>query len=137
MLQYRTRSESSLRLVRWPRATRSGFENIRALYPSLGAGKKSRDKDEHIRIVSVARIDGQPLDYELGVSMYGNFDALVSVYLRKGKTMSYYAYLGPLGEAVRHGASFVASKGGFLIGTYNSFGEAFESLAWKGPIKSF
>jgi hypothetical protein len=51
--------------------------------------------------------------------------------------MSYYAYLGPLGEVVRHGASFDAWKGGFLIGTYNSFGEALESLAWKGRIKAF
>jgi len=31
--------------------------------------------------------------------------------------MSYYAYLGPLGEVVRHGASFIASKDGFLIGS--------------------
>ena len=46
--------------------------------------------------------------------------------------MSYYAYLGPLGEVVRHGAPFIASKDGFLIGTYNTFGEAMESLAWKG-----
>jgi hypothetical protein len=35
----------------------------------------------------------------------------------KGRTMSYYAYLGPLGEVVHHGASFIASKDGFLIGT--------------------
>jgi hypothetical protein len=49
--------------------------------------------------------------------------------------MSYYAYLGPLGEVVRHGASFIASKDGFLIGTYNPFGEAMESLAWKGRTK--
>ena len=46
--------------------------------------------------------------------------------------MSYYAYLGPLGEVVRHGASFIAARDGFLIGTYNTFGEAMESLAWKG-----
>ena len=50
--------------------------------------------------------------------------------------MSYYAYLGPLGEVVRHGASFIASKDGFLIGTYNTFGEAMESLAWKGRTKT-
>jgi hypothetical protein len=50
--------------------------------------------------------------------------------------MSYYAYLGPLGEVVRHGASFIASKDGFLIGTYNPFGEAMKSLAWKGRTKS-
>ena len=46
--------------------------------------------------------------------------------------MSYYVYLGPLGEVVHHGASFIASKDGFLIGTYNTFGEAMEALAWKG-----
>jgi hypothetical protein len=46
--------------------------------------------------------------------------------------MSYYAYPGPLGEVVRH---FIASKDGFLIGTYNPFGEAMESLAWKGRTK--
>ena len=53
-------------------------------------------------------------------------------YSEKGETMSYYAYLGPLGEVVRHGASFIAARDGFLIGTYNTFGEAMESLAWKG-----
>src|SRR5271165_2224645 len=47
-----------------------------------------------------------------------------SLLIRKGSTMSYYAYLGPLGEIVRHGASFLASKDGFLIGTYNTFGGA-------------
>ena len=51
--------------------------------------------------------------------------------------MSYYAYLGPLGEVVRHGASFIASKDGFPIGTYSTFGEALESLAWKGRTKAF
>ena len=56
---------------------------------------------------------------------------------KKGKTMSYYAYLGPLGEVVRHGASFIASRDGFLIGTHNTFGEAMESLAWKGRTKAF
>ena len=54
-----------------------------------------------------------------------------------GKAMSYYAYLGPLGEVVRHGASFFASKDGFPIGTYSTFGEALESLAWKGRTKAF
>ena len=56
---------------------------------------------------------------------------------QNGGTMSYYLYLGPLGEVVRHGASFIASKDGFLIGTYNTFGEAIESLAWKGRTKAF
>jgi hypothetical protein len=50
--------------------------------------------------------------------------------------MSYYVYLGPLGEVVRHGASFIASKDGFLIGEYDTFGEAMESLAWKGRTKT-
>jgi len=48
---------------------------------------------------------------------------------------NYYAYLGPLGEVVRHGLLFFASKDGFLIGTYASLGEAMESLAWKGRVK--
>jgi hypothetical protein len=46
-------------------------------------------------------------------------------------------YLGPLGEVVRHGASFIASKDGFPIETYNTFREAMESLAWKGRTKHF
>ena len=62
---------------------------------------------------------------------------LVSAYQKKKRTMSYYAYLGPLGEVVRDGASFMALKDGFLIGTYNTFGEAMESLAWKGRTKAF
>ena len=59
-----------------------------------------------------------------------------SLLMRNGRTMSYYAYLGPLGEVVRHGASFIASKDGFLIGTYNTFGGAMESLEWKGRTKT-
>ena len=51
--------------------------------------------------------------------------------------MSYYAYLGPLGEVVSQGASFIASKDGFLIGAYNTLAEAMESLAWKGRTKAF
>ena len=50
--------------------------------------------------------------------------------------MSYYVYLGPLGEVVRHGASFIASKDGFLVGEYNTFREALESLEWKGRAKA-
>jgi hypothetical protein len=45
--------------------------------------------------------------------------------------MSYYVYLGPLGEVVRDEASFIASKDGFLIGTYDTFGKAMEDLASK------
>jgi hypothetical protein len=48
---------------------------------------------------------------------------------------NYYAYLGPLGEVVRHELLFFASKDGFLIGTYASLVEAMESLAWKGRVK--
>jgi hypothetical protein len=51
--------------------------------------------------------------------------------------MSYYAYLGSLGEVVRHGASFIASKDGFVIGTYNTLVEAMECLSWKGRTKAF
>jgi hypothetical protein len=46
--------------------------------------------------------------------------------------MNYYLYFGPLGEVVRHEASFIASKDGFPIGTYDTLGEAMEALAWKG-----
>ena len=49
---------------------------------------------------------------------------------------SHYQYQGPLGEVVRHGISFVASKDGFPVGTYNSFHEAMALLAWKGRIKA-
>jgi hypothetical protein len=50
--------------------------------------------------------------------------------------MSYYVYLGPLGQVVRHEASFTASKDGFPIGTYDTFREAMEALAWKGRVKA-
>jgi hypothetical protein len=51
------------------------------------------------------------------------FGTPVSAY-QNGKTLSYYAYLGPLGEVVRHEAFFIASKDGFLIGEYETFQEA-------------
>jgi hypothetical protein len=38
---------------------------------------------------------------------------------------------------VSQGASFIASKDGFLIGAYNTLAEAMESLAWKGRTKAF
>ena len=50
--------------------------------------------------------------------------------------MSYYAYLGPLGEVVRDGLSFLASKDGFPIGTYGTLQEAMASLEWKGRDKA-
>jgi hypothetical protein len=49
----------------------------------------------------------------------------------KNLTTSYYAYLGPLGEVVRHGAAFFASKDGFLIGTYDTLGELWSPLSGK------
>jgi hypothetical protein len=49
---------------------------------------------------------------------------------------NYYAYLGPLGQVVCDQVSFFASKDGFPIGTYNSYDEAIESLAWKGRAKA-
>jgi hypothetical protein len=50
--------------------------------------------------------------------------------------MSYYSYLGPLGEVVRHGAFFIARKDGFLIGEYDTLREAMASLEWKGRAKT-
>jgi hypothetical protein len=50
--------------------------------------------------------------------------------------MNYYAYLGPLGEIVRDGVSFFASKDGFLIGEYDTFQRAMDSLEWKGRAKT-
>jgi hypothetical protein len=55
---------------------------------------------------------------------------------QNGRTMNYYAYLGPLGEVVRHGVSFFASKDGFLIGEYDTFRQAMDSLEWKGRAKA-
>ena len=51
-------------------------------------------------------------------------------------TSKYYAYLGPLGQVVCDQVAFFASKDGFPIGTYNSYEEAIESLAWKGRGKA-
>ena len=51
-------------------------------------------------------------------------------------TSNYYAYLGFLGQVVCDQVSFFASKDGFPIGTYNSYEEAIESLAWKGRAKA-
>jgi hypothetical protein len=49
--------------------------------------------------------------------------------------MSYYAYLGPFGEVVRHGASFIASKDGFPIGTYARSGRLWSRLRGKDELK--
>lgn len=51
-------------------------------------------------------------------------------------TTNYYAYQGPLGDVVRDGIVFLASRDGFPIGIYNSFEEAMASLAWKGRVKA-
>jgi hypothetical protein len=51
-------------------------------------------------------------------------------------TTNFYAYQGPLGEIVRDGVFFFASKNGFPIGIYNTFEEAMASLAWKGRVKA-
>ena len=48
----------------------------------------------------------------------------------------YIIYQGPLGQVVRRGASFVASRDGFPVGTYIAFEEAMESLVWKGRVKA-
>ena len=48
----------------------------------------------------------------------------------------HYPYRGPLGEVVRHGKIFFASKDSFPVGTYNSFDEAMASLAWKARAKA-
>jgi hypothetical protein len=55
-------------------------------------------------------------------------------FLSNDATTKYYAYLGPLGEIVRHGSSFFARRDGFLTGTYNTLKEAMESLEWKAFI---
>jgi hypothetical protein len=56
--------------------------------------------------------------------------------MSKRATTNYYAYQGPLGEVVRDGVFFFASKDGFPIGTYKTFEEAMASLAWKGRAKA-
>jgi hypothetical protein len=42
---------------------------------------------------------------------------------------NHYAYLGPLGEIVRHGRTFFARKDGFLVATYSTFYEAMASIS--------
>ena len=49
-------------------------------------------------------------------------------------TSNYYASVR-FGQVVCDEVSFFASKDGFPIGTYNSYEEAMESLAWKGRAK--
>ncbi len=52
------------------------------------------------------------------------------------ETPDWYAYQGALGEVVRYGPTFSASKDGFLVGTYNTFEEAMESLVWRERLKT-
>jgi hypothetical protein len=51
-------------------------------------------------------------------------------------TTNYYAYHGPLGDVVRDGVFFFASKDGFPIGTFNTFEAAMASLEWKARVKA-
>jgi hypothetical protein len=46
-----------------------------------------------------------------------------------------YRYQGPLGKVVHNGRYFFASKDGLLLGTYNTFEEAMESLVWRERVK--
>jgi hypothetical protein len=45
---------------------------------------------------------------------------------------THLVYEGPLGQIVCQQASFCATKYGFPIGTFKTFEEAMEILAWKG-----
>jgi hypothetical protein len=48
----------------------------------------------------------------------------------------HYSYHGPLGEVSQSGRYYFAWKEGFLIGTYNTFEEAMESLVWRERLKT-
>jgi hypothetical protein len=52
------------------------------------------------------------------------------------KMDDWYAYQCPLGQVVHNGRFFFASKDEFLIGTYNTFEEAMESLVYKERLKA-
>ena len=47
-----------------------------------------------------------------------------------------YRYQGPLGKILHSGRYFFASKDGLLLGTYNTFEEALESLVWRERLKA-
>jgi hypothetical protein len=47
-----------------------------------------------------------------------------------------YRYQGPFGKIVHNGRYFFASKDGLLLGTYNTFEEAMESLVWRERLKT-
>jgi hypothetical protein len=50
--------------------------------------------------------------------------------------LTHLVYEGPLGQIVCQKPSYLATKDGFPIGTYNTFEEAMEILAWKGRTKA-
>jgi hypothetical protein len=66
----------------------------------------------------------------------GNAAAIKPNLMSNEVAARHYPYLGPLGEVVRHGQTFSASKNAFPVGTYNTFGEAMASLEWKGRVKA-
>jgi hypothetical protein len=51
---------------------------------------------------------------------------------------TFYMYQGPLGQVVRRGGCFFASKDGLAVGTYNTFEEAMGSFpeACQTPSRS-
>ena len=47
-----------------------------------------------------------------------------------------YRYQGPLGKILHNGRYFFAWKDGLVLGTYNTFEEAMESLVWRARLKA-
>jgi len=43
----------------------------------------------------------------------------------------YHLYQGPLGQVVRQGTSFLASKDGIPVGEYSTLEQAMVTLEWK------
>jgi hypothetical protein len=50
--------------------------------------------------------------------------------------MNQYSYHGPLGEVSQSERYYLAWKEGHLIGTFQTFEEAMESLVWKERLKA-
>jgi hypothetical protein len=48
---------------------------------------------------------------------------------------THVVYQGPFGLVVCEAGFFSATKDGFPVGTYKTFGEAVESLAWKSRAR--
>ena len=90
------------------KTNRSGFRvhshQSRYFVPGRGAQKDLRHECgrffEHVRIVAVVQIEVKWIAFEPDVSQAGPL-ARWSLLSETGRTMSYYAYLGPLGEVVR------------------------------------